>query len=91
MTMKVTFLMVVSVAGILTVSTAARAQDMQAMPDQSGATQLNVQGSASDSKASGYGGTMSTMKASGSARDTWMSNPSTACTPGLSCNIYQGQ
>lgn len=37
-----------------------------------------------------YRGTMSTMKASGASRDTWMTNPSTACVPGLSYNIYKG-
>ncbi|KND56868.1 hypothetical protein BVER_04010 [Candidatus Burkholderia verschuerenii] len=89
--MKAAFLMAVSVAGVLAISTAAHAQDMQAMPDQSNAAQLNAQSGASDSNASSYGGTMLTTKASGSVRDTWMSNPSTACTPGLSCNIYQGQ
>jgi hypothetical protein len=90
-TMKANFLMAVSVAGALAIGTAAHAQDTQTMPAQSTVPQQNAQSGMSDPSASSYGGAMSTTKASGAARDTWMNNPSTLCTPGLSCNIYQGQ
>jgi hypothetical protein len=91
MTMKATLFMAAAAAGLLATSGFAQAQDMQATPNQSGAVQQDAQGAPSDSNASGYGGTMSTTKASGASRDIWSGNTSSTCTPGLSCNIYQGQ
>jgi hypothetical protein len=88
--MKATLLMAVAAAASVAMG-AAQAQDMQATPVQAGADQQSAQGAMPDAATSSYGGTMSTTKASGGGRDAWIAPSGTACTTGLSCNIYQGQ
>ena len=88
--MRATFLLAATAAGAFAMSAVAQTQDMQMTPAQGATTQQSAQSTASPVADSSYGGTMSTTKASGSSRDPW-SGTSQLCTPGLSCNIYQGQ
>ncbi|SAK67660.1 hypothetical protein AWB75_03256 [Caballeronia catudaia] len=80
--MRMTLVLATTAAALFAMS--ALAQDA---PAPSGTAQ---QGAVSTTTDSSYGGTMSTTKASGAARDAWTST-SQLCTPGLSCNIYSGQ
>jgi hypothetical protein len=92
MTMRATFLLAASAAGLFALSSAVFAQDMQMQtaPDQSNKPQQSAQGTQSDMNSSSYGGVPSTTRASGMSQSTWTSGSSSACITGLSCNIYQG-
>jgi hypothetical protein len=90
MAMRTTLLLAATAAGVFAMSAVAQTQDMQMTPAQPDASQQSAQSVASPTTDASYGGTMSTMKASGASRDAWGSM-SQLCTPGLSCNIYQGQ
>jgi hypothetical protein len=90
MAMRATFLLAATAAGVFAASAVAQTQDTQMTPAQGVAPQQSAQGTASPAADSSYGGTTSTTRASGASRDPW-SGTSQLCTPGLSCNIYQGQ
>ena len=80
--MRTTLVLATTVAAVF--ATSAVAQDT---PAPGGAAKQSAVSTTTDAS---YGGTMSTTKASGAARDAWAST-SQLCTPGLSCNIYSGQ
>jgi hypothetical protein len=91
MTMKVTYLLAASAAGMFALSGAVFAQDTQMTPDQTNMPQQSAQSMQSDTTPASYGGVSSTVsRAGGMAQSTWTSRSSSACVTGLSCNIYQG-
>ncbi|SAK80359.1 hypothetical protein AWB79_05176 [Caballeronia hypogeia] len=88
--MRATLVLAVTSA-VLAMSASVQAQDMKMAPAQADPTQQGAQGVATpNADTTSYGGAMPTTKASGASRDAW-TGTSQLCTPGLSCNIYQGQ
>ena len=86
--MRATLLLAAAAAGAFAMSAVAQTQDMQMSPAQGGAPQQSAQAPATTDAS--YGGAMPTSKSGSPSRDAW-SSTSQLCTPGLSCNIYQGQ
>jgi hypothetical protein len=89
--MRATFLLAATAAGVFAMSPFAQAQDMQMSPAQGSAAQQSAQDSSTATNDSSYGGATATHKSGSASRDAWPVSTSQLCTPGLSCNIYNGQ